>query len=150
MAHRAPLLPLSSLLAHLSSTRPTPALIRDVLALPALSHWFDAQGKLNLGHFEALGEDSLVPLELTSPSKGTFERLEVPLSYYLSYLASPPSSSSSNSDTLYLAQFAPPPFLSPSLPPPEPIASRLSHSSLWMGITPTTTPLHRDPEDNLL
>lgn len=146
MVHRAPLLPLSSLLAHLSSVRPTPALIRDLPAVSALLQWFDAQGKLDLAHFDA--EDSLVPLELTSPSKGTFERLEVPLSYYLSYLASPPPSTTS--DTLYLAQFAPPPFLARSLPAPKPIADRLSHSSLWMGITPTTTPLHRDPEDNIL
>jgi hypothetical protein len=150
MAHRAPLLPLSALLAHLSSARPTPALIRDLPAVPALSQWFDGQGKLNSAHFEALGKDSLVPLELTSSTKGTFERLEVPLSYYLSYLASPPPSSLTTSDTLYLAQFAPSPFLARSLPPPEPIAERLSHSSLWMGITPTTTPLHRDPDDNIL
>lgn len=150
MAHRAPLLPLSALLAHLASARPTPALIRGLPAVSALSQWFDAQGKLNLAHFEALGEDSLVPLELTSPTKSTFERLEVPLSYYFSYLASSLPASSTTSDTLYLAQFAPPPSLARSLPPPEPIANRLSHSSLWMGITPTTTPLHRDPEDNIL
>ena len=143
---RIPSLPFKSLLAHLSSARPTPALLKDVPAVPALSQWFNSAGGVNVGHFSGL-EDPLVPLEHTSPSNGTFDRLEVPLSFYLQYLSSPPPS---NGDTLYLAQFPPPASLASAVPPPPTIASLFSHSSLWLGITPTTTPLHRDPDDNLL
>lgn len=150
---RVPSLALSSLLAHLASPRPSPVVLQDLPPLPALNEWFDKQGKLNLAHFAGLPQDPLVPLEHTSPSSASFSRLQVPFSYYLSYLSSPPPSATPTSttpDTLYLAQFVPPPSISASLPPPQPIADKLSHSSIWLGLTPTTTPLHRDPEDNVL
>lgn len=102
--------------------------------------------------------DPLVTVELTALGRdgGSFERLESPWSAYVSYLSSPPppSSSSSTRQTLYLAQQPPPAHLVSSFTLPSssssPLPSRTAKTSLWLGYTPTTTPLHRDPDDNVL
>jgi hypothetical protein len=108
--------------------------------------------QLNLASFSSLPSDPLVPLEHTNTLEGTFSRLEVPLSLYLSYLNNPPPSLPG---TLYLAQFQPPSALLDSIPLPSFLSAdstkyRHTHSSIWLGLTPTTTPLHRDPDSNIL
>lgn len=148
----------ASLLQHLAHPTPTPALVQ-LPPLPALTRWFnpDEQRTLSLPHFASLPEDPIVPLEHTSHAQGTFQRMEVPLSYFLSYLSAPPPGNNT-SETLYLAQFSPPPSLAVDLPKPHLLSStdgeasphKFSHSSLWLGLTPTTTPLHRDPDSNIL
>ncbi|KAI5480875.1 hypothetical protein MNV49_006684 [Pseudohyphozyma bogoriensis] len=132
----------------------TPLLLANVPPLPALQTWLPPSAgpskhrELELSFF-AEHADPIVPLEHTTAT--SFDQLEAPLSFFLSFLASPPPDYSSHS--LYLAQFAPPPFLLETLALPDsllPAAFARSNNSIWLGLAPTTTPLHRDPEHNLL
>ena len=101
-------------------------------------------------------KDTVVPLELTTTGKdGTtrFERLQAPLSLFFQWTrkATPDSS-----PRLYLSQCQLadlPEKLRNQLPIPEIVlkAGRgdIYDSNLWMGLAPTYTPLHRDPNPNL-
>jgi hypothetical protein len=100
------------------------------------------------------------------PGSTTFERVEAPLSLLLDHLSpTTPSSPSTNQPALsiYLAQCdlpSLPDTLTSDVPTPTLIqcstqspSSRIKGdiyaSSLWLGRSPTYTPLHRDPNPNL-
>lgn len=102
-------------------------------------------------------EDTLVPLELTtratSGKQPEFHRNTAPLKILLAYL----SRRTAEADgSIYLAQ-CPLPCLPASLladiPTPEIVLKAgkgdVYDSSLWLGRSPTYTPLHRDPNPNL-
>lgn len=149
-----------------STLPPYPSLIAASVFkdLPALSYFTvnpDGQPHINTHALETPAgcQDEFVTVELvTKPSStetcGKFERLEIPWSAYLSFLASPPPQSSQQ--TLYLAQQAPPRHLLPMLTLPigdqasAALRTRTAKTSMWLGFTPTTTPLHRDPDSNVL
>ncbi|SGY66793.1 BQ5605_C004g02706 [Microbotryum silenes-dioicae] len=143
--------------------------------LPAQSKWFlphpttnnpptnkldRPHRHLNLDHLTKSGtQDPVVNIEHTrTGSESYFERLGVPWSYYLQYLDNPPvpntlSNAPLSTSTLYLAQSLPPSHLLPDLTLPQtqqnfPLSGQ-TPSSLWMGRTPTTTPMHHDPDHNL-
>lgn len=130
--------------------------------IPAIRKWFtqsathSSSHELNTLYLEQYG-DAIVPLELTRTSSShsqtsTFERFEAPLSILISHMSRP-----GNPNTrLYLAQHSLadlPPALQSELPIPTLLAhlgrGDIYASSLWMGIPPTRTPLHRDPNPNL-
>ncbi|KAL1624020.1 hypothetical protein SLS56_008002 [Neofusicoccum ribis] len=115
----------------------------------------------------------ILPLEYTGPdpadsSKTTFKRFDAPLGVFLDYLEQPPKHMS-----LYLAQCKiddlPTPLRRQLSAPPfvrhhglykdrEPKSGRrkwgrdaglqIYDTSIWMGLPPTYTPLHRDPNPN--
>jgi hypothetical protein len=116
---------------------------------------FIAVSELNMDYLKDFG-DTVVPLELTKTSPSgvfTFERSEGPLSLLFSYMATRATKASQ----MYLAQYPLadlPAALQADLPTPD-ILKLLGRgdvygSSLWMGRAPTCTPLHRDPNPNLL
>lgn len=148
------------------STLPrSPALLPrvDFRQLPAFSHFKRTpDGHISIDT-EALStpqgqRDEFVTVELvTEPTvenrQGHFERLEIPWSAYVSFLASPPPPSAQQ--TLYLAQQIPPPHLLPSLTlqgdqGQRQLRERTAKTSIWVGYTPTVTPLHIDPDANVL
>ena len=131
------------------------------LKLPAAQKWFvrprDGLSELafNRSYLEQFG-DSMVPLEFTrldSGDQSTFNRAEAPLHIFLQWtdLATP-----SSADRLYLAQASLsslPKALADDLPTPELVSKAgtgdVYDANIWMGIPPTYTPLHRDPNPNL-
>lgn len=159
---------------HFRTGRPAhfPALFAPAeTALPALSKWFtvNSHGHAALDHiyFSDFAEH-LVPLELTTRTVAPnghvqseeFHRLERPLSEFLSFItlqSSPDASRSLATPSLYLAQHSLeslPRRLKDDLPPPQLVlrAGRgdIYASSIWLGLAPTSTPMHRDPNPNLL
>ena len=135
--------------------------------LPAISKWFltpNPFDRLYLDNTRAWDINtlylkphgaSIVPLELTRsyPNEPpTFERFEAPLSLLLAYMDGPAPPDLH----MYLAQHSLadlPAALQADLPTP-PLLNDLGSgdiyaSSLWMGTSPTRTPLHRDPNPNL-
>lgn len=136
------------------------------LELPAIQTWFlqaqpdrDALA-LNYRYLEKFGE-ATVPLEFTriptndtdNDSVGTFQRAELPFQFFLQWakLATPQTP-----ERLYLAQasFASlPQAMTNDLPTPEIVAKAgngdIYDTNIWMGVAPTYTPLHRDPNPNL-
>ncbi|KAH8731182.1 hypothetical protein GQ44DRAFT_736272 [Phaeosphaeriaceae sp. PMI808] len=144
--------------------------------MPAIDKWFESPAgvgtmpaRLNVDYLRQFGE-TMVPLELThiapmqkhsdmlaSPDRKTkFERFDAPFSTLL-YKSESPNKDAAASSRLYLAQ-APladfPATMQADVPIPS-LISRLGSgdiygSSLWMGRAPTCTPLHRDPNPNLL
>ena len=106
----------------------------------------------------------MVPLEYTSTVSTdagiAFQRGPAPLALFISWvtLATSPNSDdiSASNSRLYLAQAplcALPPVLHSDLPIPEAVTMSgkgdIYDSSLWLGVAPTYTPLHRDPNPNL-
>lgn len=113
-----------------------------------------------------------VPLEITGPSPDDpeirmFQRNQAPLALLLNHLTQSISSSSSSSFSwsktsksdysIYLAQYpisTLPTALQTDLPTPiivqEAGKGDIYDSSIWLGQAPTDTPLHRDPNPNLL
>jgi len=113
-------------------------------------------------------EDVDVPLELTrsatssltsnSSSASSFTRTEAPLSTFLSYISHLQSTPSLHPTTtrIYLAQCPVsllPSALSSTLPTPTYALSAgrgdIYDSSIWLGLAPTLTPLHKDPNENV-
>ena len=131
------------------------------LKLPAAQKWFvrpregTSEVTLNRSYLQQF-EESIVPLEFTrldSGDKNTFARAEAPLHIFLrwAYLATPLTS-----DRLYLAQASLsslPKALADDLATPEFVlkagSGDIYDTNIWMGIPPTYTPLHRDPNPNL-
>jgi Cupin-like domain len=139
--------------------------------LPACQDWFtktsafneSSPQALNYDHWERYS-DTIVPLELTRlPSshndkdcdaKGEedFERFFAPLGLFLDWTRS----GQRESAHIYLAQcqlLDLPKSLSDDVPTP-PLVSQagkgdIYDTNLWIGIPPTYTPLHRDPNPNL-
>lgn len=136
-------------------------------ALPARQQWFaptpasSSSFHLNYDYFEPYA-DTPVPLELVSytdnnnaQSEGEeeFNRFEAPLWTFLKWTR---SSTSSSPFRLYLAQCqltTLPPQLQTDLPTPEIVAKAgkgdVYDTNIWLGLPPTYTPLHQDPNPNL-
>lgn len=131
-------------------------------AVPAASRWFaraDGTGAatLNYDYLSQFG-DTLVPLELTqSPSADqnfdeSFQRFHAPFSIFLDWT----QSKQTRLFRLYLAQCQlsdlPQP-LRDDLPTPDLVLKTgrgdVYDANLWLGLPPTYTPLHRDPNPNL-
>ena len=85
--------------------------------------------------------------------EGSFQRAEVPFHIFLAWTK---SATLETSERLYLAQASLaslPDALKADLPTPEVVAKSgmgdIYDTNIWMGIPPTYTPLHRDPNPNL-
>jgi len=134
--------------------------------MPALKSWFIPQRtggeilKLNQGYLRPHAETN-VPLELTGIShastsncrEGTFQRVRAPLSLFLDWTQ---SVCPETTDRLYLAQaqvMELPQKLRDDLPVPDLVAKAgkgdIYDTNVWIGLAPTYTPLHRDPNPNL-
>ena len=125
---------------------------------PALTKWFQAPWPtFNSSYLGRFGRH-LVPLELTSPpltpnTGSVFQRAEAPFSIFLQWAGQADADSPKR---LYVAQASldrlPKP-LQDDLPTPELVAQAGSgdvyDASIWLGVAPTYTPLHRDPNPNL-
>ncbi|QDS74185.1 hypothetical protein FKW77_002009 [Venturia effusa] len=128
------------------------------------SQWLKGPKEVDEAYFKPFG-DKVVPLEkVTRIPNGegegkdavTFERFEAPLFVFLAWNRK----KLENPDTyqpgidLYLAQFSLsdlPKGLKGDLPTPYMISEGgqgVQSSSLWMGVPPTNTPLHKDPNPN--
>ena len=99
--------------------------------------------------------DILVPLELTEIHRNgtTFKRTQAPLGVLLHWME---QATDESSQRLYLAQCQLadlPQSLRDDVPTPELVHQAgkgdIYDASLWMGLAPTYTPLHRDPNPNL-
>lgn len=133
---------------------------------PAVKSWFMPQEegnetlKLNYDYLRQYGETT-VPLELTRLSygpfvegrEGTFQRFQAPLSLFLDWTQ---RATPETTDRLYLAQaqvMELPQKLRDDLPIPDLVAKAgkgdIYDINIWIGLAPTYTPLHRDPNPNL-
>ncbi|RWQ97305.1 JmjC domain protein [Paecilomyces variotii] len=123
--------------------------------LPAFQRWFvrdsPSATRLNYEYLQQSGE-TLVPLELTSADDGSFQRFNAPLSLFLQWT----QAAEAQSSRLYLAQCQLsdlPPSLRDGCPTPDLVAQAgrgdIYDANIWMGMPPTYTPLHRDPNPNL-
>ncbi|MCJ1450401.1 hypothetical protein MMC28_000732 [Mycoblastus sanguinarius] len=135
------------------------------LGLPAIQKWFLTQGNtagasLNQSYLSQYGS-AIVPLEftrlsikdVTQKSEVAFQRAEAPLQIFLDWAQ---AAMIETPERLYLAQasFASlPKPMTEDLPTPEIVAKAgtgdIYDTNIWMGIPPTYTPLHRDPNPNL-
>ncbi|KAI9874663.1 MAG: hypothetical protein M1830_009435, partial [Pleopsidium flavum] len=134
--------------------------------LPALKSWFIPQHtggevfKLNYGYLHPYGE-TIVPLELTGDSHAStskcgeemFQHFRAPFSLFLDWTR---SARPDTKDRLYLAQaqvMELPKKLKDDLPVPDLVAKAgkgdIYDTNIWIGLAPTYTPLHRDPNPNL-
>ncbi|KAH3906133.1 tRNA wybutosine-synthesis-related protein 4 [Parastagonospora nodorum] len=115
---------------------------------------------LNMGYLKQFG-DTVVPLERTTIDqfqRHTFERFNAPLSLLLEYMMlKGAAKQQAPKSMLYLAQQPLgelPQQLQDDLPQPEMLKilgkGDIYASSLWMGGKGSKTPLHRDPNPNLL
>lgn len=136
------------------------------ISLPSIQKWFlptqDETGTVALNHsYLSKFGDAIVPLEFTrlstasaaSQDETSFQRAEVPFYIFLEWTK---SATLATPERLYLAQasFASlPETLKADLPTPEIVARSgkgdIYDTNIWMGIPPTYTPLHRDPNPNL-
>jgi hypothetical protein len=132
------------------------------LCLPAIKKWFRGDPStgdaaiLDRGYLQQFSE-AVLPLELTrrssSPNGDSFERFDAPFALFLDWVE---RSNSPSSETLYLAQASLrdlPEILRADLPSPDLISESgkgdVYDANIWMGLPPTYTPLHRDPNPNL-
>lgn len=133
-------------------------------SLPAVTKWFGPHSQepnprqLNTEYLLGFG-DPLVPLELTrlaaedqSHAADLFQRFHAPLSLFLEWTRQERQGQYS----LYLAQASVsdlPKELQDDLPTPDVVAhserGSIYDTNLWIGLSPTYTPLHRDPNPNL-
>ncbi|KAK2875364.1 hypothetical protein FQN49_001658 [Arthroderma sp. PD_2] len=132
----------------------------------ATSRWFSPPspssscGGLNYPYLEPYG-DCYVPLELTIPDGkdgNTFERAHRPLSLFLQWTRSVQSLPAADTPIprLYLAQcqlLDLPSSLRNDFPTPSYVMQAgkgdIYDTNIWVGMAPTYTPLHRDPNPNL-
>jgi len=134
--------------------------------LPAVNAWFTELGpdnviqSLNRAYLEPYGE-TLVPLELTpnaplstsTPTEPAFQRFTAPLQLFLDWAE---RATSATPYRLYLAQAKVtelPRQLRDDVPTPDLILKTgngdIYDTNVWIGLAPTYTPLHRDPNPNL-
>ncbi|KAL8660332.1 MAG: hypothetical protein Q9202_006641 [Teloschistes flavicans] len=129
---------------------------------PASTKWFHGpERKFHTSYLRQFG-DVLIPIELTSllpdndSGSGTatdFERVEAPFGVFL-YWAE--QADAASLQRLYVAQ-APvatlPKLLQDDLPTPALVVEAgkgdLYDTNIWLGVAPTYTPLHRDPNPNI-
>lgn len=123
--------------------------------IPAVGRWF-RHGGLATEYLETHGGEALVPLELTqgAASESTFQRLNAPLSLFLQWMQT--GQGQGQGQSLYLAQCQLddlPAVLRDDFPVPQLVAHAgrgdIYNTSVWIGLPPTYTPLHRDPNPNL-
>lgn len=134
--------------------------------IPALRKWFrrsDIQPNTYTLAQDYLSQfrDSVVPLELTrlpdnspvSGSDNTFHRAEAPLALFLEWTK---YANAQTADRLYLAQASfsiLPKGLRDDLRTPDIVTKAgkgdIYDTNLWIGVPPTYTSLHRDPNPNL-
>ncbi|KAG5216693.1 JmjC domain [Trichophyton interdigitale] len=116
---------------------------------------------LNYAYLERHG-DCYVPLELTIPGGRdgvVFERAHRPLSLFLQWtrsVQSTPAAEAQDGPRLYLAQcqlLDLPGSLREDFPTPSYVMQAgkgdIYDTNIWVGLAPTYTPLHRDPNPNL-
>ena len=135
------------------------------LGLPAIQMWFTRSSdshevNINQAYLGKYG-NTFVPMELTYLSStevkqsvpGTFQRAEAPLDVFLRWAQ---TANAETPERLYVAQasFATlPDSMAADCPTPEVIkkagAGDIYDTNLWLGLSPTYTPLHRDPNPNL-
>ena len=135
-------------------------------SLPSIQKWFHSpqgeSGGVSLNYLYLSNfSDVIVPLEFTRLStahaakknEDSFQRAEVPFYIFLEWTK---SASLETSERLYLAQASftsLPDALKTDLPTPEIVTKSgtgdVYDTNIWMGIPPTYTPLHRDPNPNL-
>lgn len=134
--------------------------------LPAMRKWFLLRENapvypyLNRTYLSEFRE-VVVPLELTKvtsdPESGaneeSFERAEAPFGVFLDWAD---AATKATKERLYVAQASIldlPPTLRNDLPTPEIVSKAgkgdVYDTNLWLGVAPTYTPLHRDPNPNL-
>ncbi|KAI5303444.1 hypothetical protein KEM56_007534 [Ascosphaera pollenicola] len=128
-------------------------------AIPPMTRWF-SNSQLNYEYLERYGE-CMVPMEVTRPS-GTegaglpvFSRNYMPLYMFLQWARS--SLPSGPGLRLYLAQcqlLDLPPALRADFEPAPELVTRsgkgdIYDTNVWLGLPPTYTPLHRDPNPNI-
>ncbi|KAI9767223.1 MAG: hypothetical protein M1840_005823 [Geoglossum simile] len=129
--------------------------------LPVLKHWFQPKddtllrsSAFTLDRTHLLGpEEIMIPLELTS-GKDKFQRFQAPLSMFVEWVWR--ASTSDVTDRLYLAQAKIsdlPQRLKDDFPAPAYVTRAgkgdIYDTNLWIGLAPTYTPLHRDPNPNI-
>lgn len=144
-------------------------------SLPAISSWFtnnpprEGNGvtppavQLNTSYLAPFSHTT-VPLELTTTNTDggtTFTRTETALSLFLTHISTSQSSGAPPAGDqnlrIYLAQCPlptlPADLIASSLPAPIYVTGAgkgdIYDSSIWLGMAPTHTPLHRDPNPNL-
>ncbi|KAB8228492.1 putative JmjC domain protein [Aspergillus alliaceus] len=129
--------------------------------LPAFERWFRSS-RLNTAYLEQHGAEALVPLELTLPSSDPgenevrFRQFHAPLSLFLNWMRTVDGEEPSQLMRLYLAQCQLsdlPQVLRDDFPTPELVSQTgkgdVYDTNVWIGYSPTYTPLHRDPNPNL-
>lgn len=140
-----------------------PVVLRGAFShFPAIRKWFVPDSNdpncevLNGPYFEPFGDVS-VPLEITQDvmlprGEQIFIRTNAPLSSFIHF--SRPDAA--DAGRVYLAQYPIadlPDQLQSDLPVPEIIYKAgkgdVYNSSIWLGLAPTYTPLHRDPNPNI-
>ena len=136
-------------------------------SLPAYERWFRPSSSssssfvLNVEYLKEHAADAFVPLELTRPSSpstetnrdGTFARFRAPLKLFLEWTQLDGMDSPTR---VYLAQcqlLDIPKVLRDDLPTPALVTQSgrgdVYDTNIWVGLPPTYTPLHRDPNPNL-
>ncbi|EED23725.1 JmjC domain protein, putative [Talaromyces stipitatus ATCC 10500] len=144
--------------------------------LPGYKKWFTAGGKeddnshlqLNYKYLSRFG-DAVVPLEMTTTTSSSngedngevqFQRINAPLSMFLEWMqlsAQHETPAAATKTQIYLAQAYIsdlPNLLSQDFSPPPRLVTETGRNdiyaaNLWIGASPTYTPLHRDPNPNL-
>lgn len=132
--------------------------------LPAFPKWFcrsqrsSQTSELDQDYLLRFG-DPMLPVELTRTLGGeqaepeeSFQRFHAPLSFVLAWIRN----AGSRTERIYLAQASVsdlPLELRDDLPVPDLVAKAgkgdVYDTNLWIGLAPTYTPLHRDPNPNL-
>lgn len=147
---------------HHAFSRAEPFLLApgDLASFPAIAKWFDGEGvvlngkkHLNIEYLSRFGA-TMVPVEVTSVSGGheRFARFDGTLTDFLEFVK--------NGDVrdahMYLAQCpisSLPRELQSDLPVPLFVSNAgkgdIYDSSIWLGLAPTYTSLHKDPNPNL-
>jgi hypothetical protein len=140
----------------------SPAAMDDITSgkLPATLRWFEELGdgskKLNRETWLRHAEHP-VEMELRQSAEPRFSRFGAPIGLFLRWqeqeLSRASGHAASSDVALYIAQSSLdslPAALREDIPtPPTIMKSDVYANSLWLGIPPTKTPLHRDPNDNL-
>ena len=135
-----------------------PHLLPSTFLLPAAHSWVLPTNppSLNCSHLAHHAESTYLPIELTSRTSSLFHRVpSAPLSLFLSYASLTPEKRAQQ--RFYIAQ-APldtlPDDLRSDFPMPGLVRNvgtgSLYGTSLWMGVSGSSTPLHCDPNPNLL
>lgn len=119
--------------------------------VPAATKWFQNPWPTFSTSYLGRFGDHNIPLEFTQGS--VFQRADVPFSIFLGWVK---QASCESPQRLYVAQASlsrlPKP-LQDDLPTPDLVTKAgkgdIYDASVWLGLAPTYTPLHRDPNPNL-